>query len=239
MPIMRRFLSPAGLLFAVLCFGFPFVTVSCESPMGSVSATVSGATAITDTRPDVHGTGVFAGARAKEGTADVSSVDRLKGALARVLLLGSLLTTLVAFGLSWVRGSRWWPAAAAVAGLVACAQLFVGVLALRAALLGAVGDSLSTLGESYAADAAQDMVHVRFGPWLTAGLIAVSVVLLTADALAPPPGPRPPWPPHPPRPARNVAAGPVRNRPIPPPSPARTAFVPPGTSGPTTMPSPQ
>lgn len=38
----RRVISPAGFLLALLCFGLPFLTVSCESPVGSVRASYSG-----------------------------------------------------------------------------------------------------------------------------------------------------------------------------------------------------
>ena len=34
--------SPAGFVLALLCFGLPFLTVSCESPVGSVRASYSG-----------------------------------------------------------------------------------------------------------------------------------------------------------------------------------------------------
>ncbi|MFI5952594.1 hypothetical protein [Cryptosporangium sp. NPDC051539] len=205
MPLVRRLLSPAGLLLALLCFGLPFVTVSCESPMGSVSTNVSGAAVVVDARPDVEGTGIFVGAGSGSdvdpSSPDVSTTNRVKGGLARLFVAGSVVLTLVAFGLSWVPRSRWWPAGAAVACVGAIGLLAIGVSALRAALIGVLGESLSSLGESYARAAARDMVHVRFGPWVVAALLAAAATALAAEAVrrrplpraaAPPPGGPPP-----------------------------------------------
>lgn len=39
----RRLVSPAVLLLAPLCLGLPFITVSCDSSVASMSAEYSGA----------------------------------------------------------------------------------------------------------------------------------------------------------------------------------------------------
>lgn len=39
-PRTRRLLSPAGFVLVILCFLFPFIAVSCQSPVGAVSVSV-------------------------------------------------------------------------------------------------------------------------------------------------------------------------------------------------------
>ncbi|MFC7742822.1 hypothetical protein ACFQXA_20550 [Nocardiopsis composta] len=56
----RRFASPGALAFVLLCFFLPFLGVSCESPMGSVQAQVSGWDMVVGGEPSVSGTGAFA-----------------------------------------------------------------------------------------------------------------------------------------------------------------------------------
>jgi hypothetical protein len=51
--LSSRVVSPAGLLLALLCFGLPFVAVSCESPIVSVSADYSGWDLVFGGEPDI------------------------------------------------------------------------------------------------------------------------------------------------------------------------------------------
>lgn len=49
----RRLVSPAGLVLVLLCFGLPFLTVSCQTPVASVSVTYTGWDFAVGGQPDV------------------------------------------------------------------------------------------------------------------------------------------------------------------------------------------
>ncbi|MGW1677070.1 hypothetical protein [Saccharopolyspora sp. NPDC002376] len=56
----RKAISPAGFLLVMLCFGLPFVTVSCESSVGSISAEITGWDLVFGGKATTTATGDFA-----------------------------------------------------------------------------------------------------------------------------------------------------------------------------------
>lgn len=180
--VLRWLASPTGMMFVLSCLALPFVAVSCESAMGSVTADYSGADLVFGGRPQVSGTGFGAGAASGETgrippqPLAVLAFLGMLGALAVSLLPNSRLRSWLVCG-----------ASTGAAGALAVNQLVVKYLIAREL----ESDPLVPSGS--------DLVHTRYGFVLAMlGLLAVQAFSL-GDAIvrtvAPPSVPLPALPP--------------------------------------------
>ncbi|MFG1921892.1 hypothetical protein [Cryptosporangium sp. NPDC048952] len=178
---MRRLVSPAGFLLALLCFGFPFLTVSCDLPDGSVRLHASGVNLVADTAPTVEGAG------RQSDDAGIASSDAVSwddmSAVGRTLVRASAALTVVALGLSLVRRNRIWPVAAGVAAALAGVTLVAGTITIRRWLIDAV--VAQDGGSFYSRDDVAAAVHLRYGIAATVAWLVVGIAGLAADVIRP------------------------------------------------------
>jgi hypothetical protein len=168
----RLLFRPAGFLLALMCFGLPFLTVSCESPVGSVRADYSGADLVfgggpditrtgpdgtTVTRDDVGDDGDLGGAGSGRGLDDDRGDPgpRPFAVLAFLAVIAGLVMSVV----PRVRAHQW-------ANLGASAAVALLLIANQIVLYG---DAVAELEESFGdilAGQAAEMVGTRYGFWV-------------------------------------------------------------------------
>lgn len=149
-------MSPAGLLLALLCFGLPFVTVSCEAPLMTVSADYTGWDLAFGGEPDVVVTGV-----AKDLSAEQERASTPWQPLALVTLL--VLTSGAVLAVSRPRQQR---LTSVVSASAAALLLFANQIVTRSGIV----DELRT-ATYLPTSVVDDMVESRFGYWLTMTLL--------------------------------------------------------------------
>jgi uncharacterized membrane protein YphA (DoxX/SURF4 family) len=161
-----RVISPAGLLLALLCFGLPFITVSCESPIASVSADYSGWDLTFGGQPDI--TQTVTGDSPLRNTQDASMPLHPLALLAFFAVVGGIIVSL-----GWPRR----PMLSAVAAGAAAALLFINQLVVHSEMV----DQLQK-GTFLTPKMADDLIESRIGYWLT--LVLLLVVCLYRPVLA-------------------------------------------------------
>jgi hypothetical protein len=170
-PLVRRLLSPAGFLLVAMCFLLPFVTVSCE--MGTVDATA------TYTGTDLVGGGVpdrTIPVEPELGRTDSGSVTlpELTGGDEQPIAVQPLAVIamgLLVLGIAAAALPQAGPRAALAAGLAAVAALvlIVGQLVAKQWLTTKLA---AALHDSGVAGKPSDMIHTRYGFWVTLALLA-------------------------------------------------------------------
>ncbi len=164
----RKIISTSGLTLALLLLFLPFVGVSCESPMGSVNAEVSGWDMAVGGKPSVSTTGLFS-----MGTPAGRDIDSIPVQPLMVLVVVAILCAIllgVIFRSSLTRAFG----AAAASGLAVFLLISNQINVTNDFTEKAARDmdSVRTL--------AADWVGSRIGFWLTAGVL----LLITAYHVA-------------------------------------------------------
>lgn len=164
----RGLISPAGLLLALLCFGLPFVTVSCETPITSVSADYTGWDFVFAGEPHVTTSGPGGDVVAQQR--DASIPWQPLALLAVLVIIGGIVLTFVSPRNRRVTGI--------VAGSVGAVLLIANQSMARTAILG-------ELKKSYVIPpwTIDKLVESRIGYWLALVLL-VGVVGYNAVELA-------------------------------------------------------
>jgi hypothetical protein len=166
-PVRRRWLSPATLVLALLCFVLPFATVSCGLPDGYGHAKPGGTTQYNGLdlalggNPDVQ-----AGQLRPAGEWREDRIEPQPFYAAALLVLGTALVT--ALTLSRQRRRR-----ALVAGLGALAGL--SLVAGQALVVNRLADRIREQSAVPAGKEARDFVGTGAGFWLTLVLLALLV----------------------------------------------------------------
>lgn len=164
----RGLISPAGLVLALFCFGLPFLTVSCETPIMSVSADYTGWDLAFASEPHVTTSGAGGDVAAQQGDA---SLPWQPLALVAVLIIvcGIVLT------FASPRNRR-------VTGIVTGSVAALLVIANQGMARGAV---VAELKKSYVIPpwTIDRLVESRVGYWLTLALL-FAVVAYNAVELA-------------------------------------------------------
>ncbi|MCW2503130.1 MAG: hypothetical protein JWO79_1414 [Actinomycetia bacterium] len=225
-------LRPSGFLLVLMCFALPFLTVSCDSPAFTASATLTGFDLATGGQPTVNAGGLAG------GQSSAGSVGQRDSGLSEVrpLAVGVLVLLVVAAVLVSVLPGRprlWVGAAAAILGavLLAVNQALVhrGVVDALNQAVSKTQDQSGSIGvlRNFRLDAAK-LVHTRFGFWLALTLLLVLALyyglrsaaavrgvgrMLTARIATaggpPPPPPTTAWPPPEPEPTPGEWARPA------------------------------
>jgi hypothetical protein len=164
-PLVRRLLSPAGLLLVALCFALPFVAVSCDTPIRA-SAQYTGADLVVGGAPTVSV--AERGAAQQDDELADEPIDVQPAAV--VALLAILAGILVAFLPG--RRARVYGGVAAVAATVVL--LAVNQILVQRELSREVERELGS--DLPAGTSGGDFVEARYGFWLALSL--ASAVLL-------------------------------------------------------------
>lgn len=152
----RRAISPAGFLLALLCFGLPFVTVSCEAPVMTVSADYTGWDFVFGGEPDVVVTGM-----GKDLSAEQARASTPWQPLAFLAFL--VVTSGFVLAVSRPRQQR-----LTSVGTASAAALLL--FANQAVTRGGIIDELRRT-TFLPAGVIDDMVESRVGYWLTMALL--------------------------------------------------------------------
>jgi hypothetical protein len=164
-PLVRRLVSPAGLLLVALCFALPFVAVSCDSPGVSVTAEYTGVDMLVGGAPAVTLSGDQV--PPDPGDADVSIGVQPAAVLAMAATVAGIL---VAF----VPGRRTRLLGGAVAATAAAVFLVVGQILVQGYLARQVESGVGA--DPPDGDRGADFVAARYGFWL-ALVLACAVAL--------------------------------------------------------------
>lgn len=152
-------MSPAGLLLALFCFGLPFLTVSCETPVMSVSADYTGWDFVFAGHPHLTATGPGGDVAAQHQNTSIPWQPL--ALLAVLIIVGGIVLTFAS------------PRNRQVTGIVAGCVGGLLVIANQSLARGAIVGELkkSYIIPSWTVD---KLVEARFGYWLTlAFLLAV------------------------------------------------------------------
>jgi hypothetical protein len=163
--MVRRLVSPAGLLLVALCFALPFVAVSCDSPEVSVTAEYTGTDMVVGGEPAVS----VSGDQVPEepGEADEALGVQPAAVLAIAAIVAGIL---VAF----LPGRRTRLLGGAAAASAAVLFLVVSQILMQGDLAGRIDTEVgSDLPDGAGAG---DFVHVQYGFWLA--LVLASAVAL-------------------------------------------------------------
>ncbi|GAA4243034.1 hypothetical protein GCM10022255_000370 [Dactylosporangium darangshiense] len=166
-PVRRRWLSPATLVLALLCFVLPFATVSCGLPDGYGHAKPGGTTQYNGLdlalggKPDVQADQLRPAGEWREDRIEPQPLYA-----AALLVLGTALVT--ALALTRQRRRR-----ALVAGLGALAGL--SLVAGQALVVNRLADRIREQSAVPAGKEARDFVGTGAGFWLTLVLLALLV----------------------------------------------------------------
>jgi hypothetical protein len=172
---MRRWVSPAGFLLALLFFLLPFVAVSCDAGNeGSFELSYSGLDLATGAKPGIEANGDL-------GRQPTSIMDSENPPDAGVAPLGLGVLALLGVGLALslvpaTRGQAWM--AAALAGSAAVLVVITELVAM-ANLRSSIRVTLQSTGDvspSEVDGVVVNLVEMRSGFWLT--LCAAVLVLL-------------------------------------------------------------
>ncbi|TWP50585.1 hypothetical protein FKR81_20685 [Lentzea tibetensis] len=143
----RRLVSPAALLLALLCLGLPFVAVSCESSVATVSADYSGWDLVAGGTPDVT----------PQGDDSFTKNTERSEIPAQPAAIVFLVLATAAIALARTRAFDLRTLGSAVCAGGAAVMLIVNQLRVHHGIAEEIqGNGL-----------AEDMVHTRFGFWLT------------------------------------------------------------------------
>jgi hypothetical protein len=118
-PDRARLLSPVGLLLVLVLFLLPFVTVSCSTPAGDVTATYQGVDLVLDSKPAVELPDEL------REEAGITETDAAPPADAQLPALISVFLILGAIGLGFLPERRLRLLGVAGAATLAAAMLFV------------------------------------------------------------------------------------------------------------------
>lgn len=190
MSLIRRLASPAGLLLTLMCFAFPFLAVSCEAPVGSMKADISGVDMMLGTEPDVETTGIFAGMEDKATSKGKAAEDDggFEPSLAVSMLVpAAFLSVVAALVLSVIPVAglvlrALAMVAVAAAGVLAPAGVYLTKHEMVAEVVSRQKPGDAALG--FGASAVESMIHVRYGLWVMLALLALSGLALAVDLLA-------------------------------------------------------
>jgi uncharacterized membrane protein YphA (DoxX/SURF4 family) len=149
--LSSRVISPAGLLLALLCLGLPFVTVSCESSIVSVSADYSGWDFVFGGEPDIT-----------ESVPSEAPASKPQDASTPLQPLALLAFIAVVAGIVLSLAMPRQRMTSAVAAGSAALLLFVNQIVVRSHMV----DELQK-GTFLSPRMADDMIESRFGYWLT------------------------------------------------------------------------
>ncbi|GAA1796430.1 hypothetical protein GCM10009682_17690 [Luedemannella flava] len=197
-PLLSRLLSPAGLVLAALLFGLPFLAVGCDRPEQRGWLTYSGADLVTNGAPTVEKWTPQDGEMSYEDRSaaeDMFDIDvSVNAILASAQPWSILAVGMIAFGI--VAGLALRPArlrmiAGAAAALSAAVALLIAVLWAQ----GDIAEHLITAatdfyGSPVSLDSAREFVPIRYGFWVTFGLlifIGLSNVYFSVPGRQPPP----------------------------------------------------
>jgi hypothetical protein len=177
----RGLISPAGLVLALFCFGLPFLTVSCETPVMSVSADYTGWDFVVAGEPHVTTSGPGGDVAGRQHDA---SIPWQPLALAAVLVvIGGIVLTFAS------------PRNRRATGIVTGSVAAVLVIANQGMARNAV---VSELKRSYVIPpwTIDKLVDSRIGYWLTLAVLACvvgyNVLELALELRAPASPGRPP-----------------------------------------------
>ncbi|HEU5161324.1 MAG TPA: hypothetical protein VFU43_30305 [Streptosporangiaceae bacterium] len=165
----KLFVRPAGLLLALMCFTLPFLAVSCDTPVGGVSAEYAGVDFVFGGEPSLTGSAADEATSGEEG-GDESATDedgRVDPQPLAVLAFVSIIGGLVLSVLPRLRAHT-------LANLGAGVTMSLLLVANQIVLHDAAVNELAESDEIFAARAAE-MVGTRYGFWLTLMLLLAVV----------------------------------------------------------------
>jgi hypothetical protein len=166
----RRLLSPAGFVLVILCFLFPFVAVSCESAVGSVSVEYTGNDLAFGGQPSIS---TSAGDVPPESDIPRATPQPL-ALLAYLLTIAGLFAALIPPLRARLRTS------AIIAGIAALFVIINETAVYNRIVSQLAGRSGSRLGsgvDSLRTEAASSLVHTQAGFWLTTLLLLAITTL--------------------------------------------------------------
>lgn len=176
----KRLISPSGLGFVVLCFFFPFFTVSCSGMVGTLEVTYSGMSLAFNGAPSVGGS--------LAGELSSADVDDLRAGVQPLLLI-ALTTALVGGVLSAALSG---PLVRAVAGLAAAGLSALLVLLNQIGMHGSVEQAIEEEAGGEALQLAEYSATTGVGFWLallvSLGVVVYNVVDLVLLKRGPAPG---------------------------------------------------
>jgi hypothetical protein len=170
-PLVRRLISPAGLLLVALCFTLPFVAVSCDDPV-QASVTYTGTDLLAGGTPSVSVAEDGVAEQDAEALPDEPIAVQPAAVVAMLAVLAGVLVAALPGRRARVFGGT--AAAAATVALLAANQVLV-----QRHLAGEVERELGS--ELPDGAAAGDFVETRYGFWLALALAAAVLLYQCAE----------------------------------------------------------
>ncbi|WP_028927513.1 hypothetical protein [Pseudonocardia acaciae] len=164
----RGLVGPAGLLLALLCFGLPFLTVSCESPVMTVTADYSGWDLAFGGQPHVESTGPSDQLQVRGPETELPWQPF--ALFAALVIVAGIVLTLARPHLARLTGI--------VTGCLGALLLFAAERMARAAVIGGLKKEHVVVPGTL-----DKLVETRFGYWL-ALLLLLGVAAFNAVELA-------------------------------------------------------
>lgn len=169
-----RLISPVGFMVALICFAFPFVAVSCESPDSKVTVEYTGIDLAAGGDPAVTVDGV-----AKPPDDDIAADAQLLMILALIAVVcGLAVTVMSALRLGLAASPRWAAAGCAAAATVASGLLVANQLVVTHRIVERLTD-----GGRGDRSAAEKLVETRPAFWVAALFLCIVVVAGSAEFL--------------------------------------------------------
>lgn len=170
--LVGKLVSPTGLVMVLLCFLFPFVTISCESVVVDYEATYHGTDFVVGGDPDVEVNGPGSGADEEEPDQDAHVGPQALALLAVICIVAGIVVALLPYARLTAHPTR----ARTVATAAAAGLALVFLVSNQIAVVGHIVDELAgTDGEIVSESEAEDMVDSRFGFWLAFALLLAVV----------------------------------------------------------------
>jgi hypothetical protein len=189
-PRTRRLLSPAGFVLVILCFLFPFIAVSCQSPVGSVSVEYSGNDLAFGGQPSIS---TSDGDVPQESGVPPATPQPL-ALLAYLLTIAGLFTALISSVRARLRTTAIIASAAALFVIINETSVYNRIVSQLAGQSSSRFDS--DLG-GLPIDAVSNLVHTQAGFWLTMLLLLAITALNVVELVRARAAPDAPGPPEP------------------------------------------
>jgi len=189
-PRTRRLLSPAGFVLVIFCFLFPFVAVSCQSPVGSVSVQYSGNDLAFGGRPSIS---TSDGAVPRESDVPPATPQPL-ALFAYLLTIAGLFTALIPSLRVRLRTTAIIAGAATLFVIINETAVYNHIVSQ---LAGRSGNRFDSGLDGLRTDAADNLVHTQAGFWLAMLLLLAITTLNIVELVRTRAAPNVPGPPRP------------------------------------------
>jgi hypothetical protein len=185
----RRLLSPAGFVLVILCFLFPFIAVSCQSPVGSVSVEYTGNDLAFGGQPSIS----TSDGDVPQETDVPPATPQPLALLAYLLTIAGLFTTLIPSLRARLRTTAIIAGAAALFVIINETSVYNRIVSQ---LAGGSGSRFDSGFGSVSTDGLSNLVHTQAGFWL-AMLLLLAITTFNIVELVRTRAPNAPGPPAP------------------------------------------